>query len=54
MAIQDKAKIVVAAMQAGDARAQMFLMFLATVTGVSREECIRRIKVCAETGEMPE
>lgn len=50
MTLQEKAKITI---EARDPRAELLLMFLSTVTGVSRDECLRRIRVCAETGEMP-
>lgn len=53
MTLQEKSKITIASIEARDPRAELLLMFLSTVTGVSRDECLRRIRVCAETGEMP-
>lgn len=53
MTLQEKAKITIASLEARDPRAELLLMFLLTTTGVPREECLRRIRICAETGEMP-
>ena len=51
--IQERAQITHQGLQMGDVRATWVVKILSMQTGVPERECVRRIKVCAETGEMP-
>ena len=51
--IHERAKITRQALAQGDMRADWLVKILSMSTGVSERECVRRIKECAETGEMP-